>query len=583
MFIVFFCLIFLIDNARAQTQSLGGYVVESFDVGIVINEDSSFDVEEKISVFFTEPRHGIFRYIPIKYKDDNGFQHNLRLKLISVVDKNGVAHNVAEKGKQSGNFMIKIGDPNKTISGFEEYAIRYRIENGFRFFDDHSEFFWNPIGTEWDVPINKATVKITFPENVNLRDYEKNFVCYTGPFDSKEQNCSGRFVNSNQVFVSANDVLNSREGLTVAVSLLPDDMQKPSAMTFIGWFFMDNFGFLIPVVVFAIMFCFWWKKGKEINLNKTIIVQYDPPDNLTPGEMGYLLKERYDAEIIAADIVDLAVKGFVEIIESKKFLGKKYELRLKKMDDNKTFLEYQNELLKASLSEREDRNIVNLSEHQEELLASLFPQGKSVIDLSKSNNFHTVVPRLQKKVKKQIKKMGYFFNDIWNKGGTYLVIFITFGFLVFATGVFLSRLDFVFGAISSGIIVFIFSFIMSKKTIKGAEALWHVKGFREYIKTAERYRIKFQEDENLFEKFLPYAMVFGLADKWSKAFDGILKENPDWYHGTGGSSTFNALTIGSFADSFSSQTSSSFAPPSSSSSGFSSGGGFSGGGGGGSW
>jgi len=33
----------------------------------------------------------------------------------------------------------------------------------------------------------------------------------------------------------------------------------------------------------------------------------------------------------------------------------------------------------------------------------------------------------------------------------------------------------------------------------------------------------------MFEKFLPYAMVLGVEDKWAKKFEGIYNTIPDCY------------------------------------------------------
>ena len=51
---------------------------------------------------------------------------------------------------------------------------------------------------------------------------------------------------------------------------------------------------------------------------------------------------------------------------------------------------------------------------------------------------------------------------------------------------------------------------------KGAELLWRIKGFKLYMETAEKYRQQFYEKENIFEKLLPYAMVFGMTEIWVK-------------------------------------------------------------------
>jgi uncharacterized membrane protein len=80
-------------------------------------------------------------------------------------------------------------------------------------------------------------------------------------------------------------------------------------------------------------------------------------------------------------------------------------------------------------------------------------------------------------------------------------------------------------------------------------------------------------------------MAFGVADKWTKAFEGLQKEAPNWYHGN--SSTFNTVMFWSAMNSFSTASAKSFAPPAASGGSGLGGGGFSGGGfgggGGGSW
>ncbi len=84
--------------------------------------------------------------------------------------------------------------------------------------------------------------------------------------------------------------------------------------------------------------------------------------------------------------------------------------------------------------------------------------------------------------------------------------------------------------IISGAIIGGIGQIMPRKTEKGAETYYQLKGLYEYINTAEKDRINFQEENNIFfEKLLPYAMAFGLTSKWTKAFSGLIKNPPTWY------------------------------------------------------
>jgi uncharacterized membrane protein YgcG len=124
------------------------------------------------------------------------------------------------------------------------------------------------------------------------------------------------------------------------------------------------------------------------------------------------------------------------------------------------------------------------------------------------------------------------------------------------------------------------------RTGRGSAVLARVQGFRLYIATAEVEQIKFQEREQIFSRYLPYAMVFGLADRWAGIFRDIGSVQPDgsgglyWYSGQPGWSmlyfnqsigNFTTTTVGTIAST----------PPSASGSSGFSGGGFSGGGGGG--
>ena len=133
---------------------------------------------------------------------------------------------------------------------------------------------------------------------------------------------------------------------------------------------------------------------------------------------------------------------------------------------------------------------------------------------------------------------------------------------------------------------------MPAKTKKGVETYYKILGLKEYIKTAETDRIKFQEKENIFEKLLPYAMALGIGEKWCKTFKGIYTTPPRWYTSSDPmwNNNFTPLYLYSHLNNMTSSASSAFTSRPSSAAGGSSGfggGGFSGGGfgggGGGSW
>jgi uncharacterized membrane protein YgcG len=162
------------------------------------------------------------------------------------------------------------------------------------------------------------------------------------------------------------------------------------------------------------------------------------------------------------------------------------------------------------------------------------------------------------------------------------------------------------GVVVSGFIILMFSLVMPARTETGVQAHDDLLGLKDYIKLAEADRLKFLQSPQgaeklpvaeafdpktpeakvkLFEKLLPYAIIFGLEKDWAKQFEGIYVNPPNWYQG-GNWTVFNTGYLIGSLDGFSNASASSFTSPSSSSgSGFGGGGagGGGGGGGGGGW
>ena len=129
------------------------------------------------------------------------------------------------------------------------------------------------------------------------------------------------------------------------------------------------------------------------------------------------------------------------------------------------------------------------------------------------------------------------------------------------------------------------------RTAKGTAALQDARGFELYLTKAEANQLRFEEGEDLFSKYLPYAIAFGVADKWAKKFEELARQGkqlaePTWYGGgfVYGAFWANAAGLGDRMNQFASFADAAMTAPtpgSSGGSGFGGGGGFSGGGGGG--
>jgi uncharacterized membrane protein len=141
------------------------------------------------------------------------------------------------------------------------------------------------------------------------------------------------------------------------------------------------------------------------------------------------------------------------------------------------------------------------------------------------------------------------------------------------------------GAGLCALIVILFGRIMPARTVTGARTMEKVLGFEEFLRRVEGERFaSIVKTPEMFERFLPYAMAFGVEGQWARAFQNIYREPPTWYVGANPTG-FNASGFSSRLADLSTHAGSalSSSPRSSGGSGFSGGssGGGSGGGGGG--
>src|SRR5690625_3373840 len=137
-----------------------------------------------------------------------------------------------------------------------------------------------------------------------------------------------------------------------------------------------------------------------------------------------------------------------------------------------------------------------------------------------------------------------------------------------------------------------------QRTAKGYAYYVQAMGFKKYLETAEAGQLQFEAGEDIFSRYLPYAMVFGIVERWVALFTDLAAQGrwttePIWYTGVATGAFFSSTESAAFASSLAGLESAaslaamSGATPGASGGSSFSGGGFSGGGvgggGGGSW
>ena len=539
--------------------------LKKFVSNIVIAPDGDVDVTENITFHFIGgPWHGIYRKIPIEYAGPNGMNFTLFLDVKRVSDENGPLRYESSRERQYRKLKIFI--PNSDNST-HTISIEYVVSDALRFFDEHDEFYWNVTGDEWDVPIESAAAHIVFPSNAT--DLRAN--AYTGAYHSKGREAVAEIVGTG-VDVATTSPLGIHEGLTVAVACDKGVFKEPSGLTLAWRYVRSNWPIAIPFLAFFLMFRLWWLRGRDPRL-RPIAAQYEPPDQLSPGEIGTLVDNSVDMRDITASIVDLAVRGYIVIEQQTK--------------DHLLGLTHSKEYLFHLKKARPEWS--NLKAHEQQLLEGLFATGNagdtvSLADLH--NRFYQNIPGIKNQIFASLVGKGYYAKRPDSVRSNYIVFGFVAGFILIAGGNWLARhsgmasLPFVIAGILTGIIICGFGWFMPARTQTGARALEGILGFEDFLDhvEADRFNRTIKTPE-MFEKFLPFAMALGVEKNWSKAFQGIYTQPPQWYRGSYGPVFYPNMFV-SDLNSMSSLagTAMASAPRSSGGSGFSSGGGFSGGG-----
>jgi uncharacterized protein (TIGR04222 family) len=575
--------------------------IRSYDVVITVQPNGDLSVVETIVYDFgSEQRHGIFRDIPTRFHYDDTYDRVTPLRVDEITGSPGtpVGYTVGDAG--DGKTEIKIGDPDQLITGVHEYTIRYTVQGAMNSFPNRDELYWNAIGDEWDVTVQRATVRVSTPGAIT------GVACFQGQQGTSDRCAVSGFQGDTARFGETQ--IFPYQGLTVVVGIEKGAVAVQPPILEERWSVARAFAVtpttgsaagVLAIAGIAGFGFFAWTRGRDRRYQGSQVdqvmgnphggseavpvgdadaegpVEFAPPDGIRPGQIGTLIDERANTVDVSATIVDLAVRGFLQIEEIPKegFFGKP-DWRLVRSDaDDAALLPYERMLLEGLFR---DGRETTLSALRTTFADRLRKVEDSLYTDARDEGWFTIRPD---RVRLRWRLLGC--------GLTVLGIIATVA-LAATTHLGLIGL----AALVVGLVFWFGAGRMPSRTAKGTAMLRRVRGYRRVIDTADRYMARWAEQENEFPKMLPYAIVFGLTDTWAHTFQALAAEASagiapmvPWYVSA------NAFSADGFAhaiDGFTVATSGTMTatPAGSGASGFG-GGGFSGGGfgggGGGSW
>ena len=608
------------ETAYAADDS---YTTDVFDVNIDVTEKHVMKYEENITVDFLSPHHGIYRYIPIQkkfydiddihvYGGDYSSEYNF-----TGENENGTY----------GNQVLQIGDAYQTFTGQKNYRILYSLVCTKDEDKNKDYLSLDLLPTGWQTPISSAEITLNMPEKIDWDEVG----LYTGQAGSKEDVASDRdhfavsySKDGKTLKVKARD-LPQGSGVTLQAEL-PEGYWK--GVTSRKW--LGIFAAIIPVLMALFMTFLWRVSGKDPDIIEP--VEFYPPDDITPAEVGYIIDGRVDNKDLSSMLIYFASKGYMDIRETE---NNKYEL-VKKCDIPDTEPTFAVRLFgglfpyeEAVEGQEQTADLDDLPSGfgdavkvAKDELMGMYDNGKRKMFTTRSRSARGIgrlICALILPVAILITAYSNYMSfGLFGAGIPFIFVIIGIALIsssydnrhssarVSSAGKFIAGLVFSgiaglsavglvmvsggsvavgLAAVISLAIAIFFEIFMWARTKENAVIYGKILGFRNFIATAEHQRLVALSDENpeYYYNIMPYAMVMGMSVAWAKKFENMKVPEPDWYQGQDVGRLNTAVWYNNMANTCSSQfvSASSMMPDISDavdSGGFFTGGDFSGGG-----
>ena len=576
----------------------GSEALTRFSAEVVLEPDATLHAVETIDYDFAgAQRHGIFRFIPDRFDCDRtpadacprGFDRLTPVTKVSVRSSTG-APSTVKLSDQSGNRVIRVGDPKRLITGQQTYVVTYDIDGVMNPANATDELSWNVTGNGWTVPIDAIDVRLTTPvAPTSVR-------CVTGPIGATNP-CDEITVDGTTLRARASS-LGTGEGMTLIVEL-PKGVVATSSILDRHWTLSRAFSrsggalaitgaaALTGVIGVAAL----GRRGRdrrfagsdvEVAMGRRgqtetqrgafeklpEVMEFAPPNDIRPGQLGALIDEVAHPRDITATIVDLAIRKHLRIEEVAD------DARPGKVDDHlltrlppptDELAPYESTLLDLLFA---SGNPVQLSSLRQQWSGSFATVRNALYDDLVGNGWYDRRPDRQRAKAIAI-------------GGVVVLAGIATTIVLAAT----TTLGLVgVPIIAAGIALLVVGRRAPVRTAAGTAMAARSLGFKRLIETpTQQDMARFAERHDVFIEYLPYAIVFGCATKWAATFASLGVLPPPvgaWYVPIGGvASSPSWDAISQHVSDFASTAGASLNAAAAGSSGGSNGGGNGGGGG----
>ena len=331
--------------------------IATFESDITVNHDSSMQAIETIHYRNVNEhnKHGIFRSFPIRYSGPYNTNYTITFTVTSVT-RNGNAEPY-HIDYDDAYAYVYIGDPETTLPpGNYTYMITYHTRRQIGFFDTHDELYWNIIGTQNTLAIHTLSARIHLPTNIPQKSIHAE-AYYGTPHSKKHLQPTN---TDNTVYINIPKTLPPGHAVTTSISWPKGYVKEPTWWEEAWNTITDNIGLmcaLFSLLIVCICYGVSYIQKRRRESYDPIIPRFYPPADISPSGAHYMVNRSHNATNVAAEIVDLAVRGAIHIQYTGSLLKASYTIT--KQSDKKPQKDTLNHTLYTILFTNRDTVILN--------------------------------------------------------------------------------------------------------------------------------------------------------------------------------------------------------------------------------
>ena len=515
-------LLFLLAAARpAQAQGKTLYW-DRYDVAITIQPDGTLRVVETQQITFTSGTF-TFGFAAIPLDKTEGISE------ISVQEGDRLYRRSSSQQPYSFDvesfgegidirwYFPETGDSTHT------YELAYTVAGAVRIYDTGDKLQWIAISGERDFPIQEATVTVNLPAGAQFRTIDS-----AGVRAQYQENAQ-----ANSVTYVAQDILYGSDTLEVGAEFTHGVVPavKPAWQVQVDQdefydlrvrpvlnLLLGGLGVLLAVGAPAAVYLLWFLRGRDPEVGPIPEYLSEPPSDLPPGVIGSLVDESADMKDVVASLVDLARRGYIEMeeVQTKGSFGiKETDHTFRKLKDDGDLTKFERDLMKGVFGSESEKKLTGLRQ-----------------------KFYVHLPKIQADLYDELIRRKFFARSpqktrsaYTGAGGVLLFLSLIGGFFIiaaagqFAEAIFCPLAGFAIFSVA----LMIAGPRMPAKTRAGAEEAAKWNAFKEYLRRIETLT-DLKSAAGLFDRYLPYAIAFGLEQSWVSKFSKVVTTPiPGWY------------------------------------------------------